>query len=104
MVDKKVSNGVNIKILGSGCPNCQKLEANTKKALEGMGMEATVEKITDIQKIMEYNVMSMPVLVVDEKVLMAGLVPDIEQIKKILANYKLSKNNPPSACSCGGSC
>ena len=46
---------MNIKILGTGCPNCQKLEANTKKALEELKLEASVEKITDIQKIMEYR-------------------------------------------------
>lgn len=93
-----------IKILGSGCPNCQKLEANTKKALEELGTEATVEKITDIQKIMEYNVMSMPVLVVDEKVLIAGSVPDVKQIKEVLENYKASMNKPSGGCSCGGNC
>lgn len=75
---------MHIKILGSGCPNCQKLETNTKKALEALGKEATVEKITDIQKIMEYNVMSLPVLVVDEKVLVAGRVPEVKEIKEIL--------------------
>jgi len=93
-----------IKILGSGCPNCQKLEANTKKALEELGTEATVEKITDIQKIMEYNVMSMPVLVVDEKVLIAGSVPDAKQIKEVLENYKTSINKSAGTCSCGGKC
>lgn len=88
---------MNIKILGTGCPNCQKLEANTKKALEELKMEASVEKITDIGKIMEYNVMSMPVLVVDEKVVFAGSVPDAEQIKEKLAK-------PQGGCSCGSNC
>jgi small redox-active disulfide protein 2 len=95
---------MNIKILGSDCPNCQKIESNTKKALEELKMETTVEKITDIQKIMEYNVMSMPVLIVDEKVVIAGSVPDVDQIKEILANYKMSANNQAGACSCNCKC
>jgi small redox-active disulfide protein 2 len=81
---KDISNGVNIKILGTGCPNCQKLEANTKQALEELKLEANVKKITDIQEIMKYNVMSMPVLVVDEKVEVSGRIPDASEIKTIL--------------------
>lgn len=94
---------MNIKILGSGCPNCRKLEANTKKALAEMKMEAQIEKITDIQEIMKYNVMSMPVLVVDEKVLIAGSVPHAEQIKEAIMSNK-SSDKPTGTCSCGGNC
>jgi len=95
---------MNIKILGTGCPNCQKLEANTKQALKELELEAQMEKITDISEIMSYGIMSMPALLVDEKVLMAGIVPSVKQIKEALINNQLSAKNPVGACSCGGSC
>lgn len=74
-----------IKILGTGCPNCQKLEANTKQALEELKIKAKVEKITDISKIMSYGVMGMPSLVVNEKVEVSGRIPDAKEIKTILS-------------------
>ena len=73
-----------IKILGSGCPNCKVLEANTKRALEELKIKADVEKVTDIARIMEYGVMSTPALVVNEKVVSYGRVLNPEEIKKIL--------------------
>ena len=76
---------MNIKILGTGCPNCQKLEANTKQALEELKMKAKIEKITDIAKIMSYGVMGTPALVVDEKVKVYGRIPNVEEIKTILS-------------------
>lgn len=91
---------MNIKILGTGCPNCQRLEANTKQALEELKMEAVVEKISEIQDIMSYGIMSTPALVVDDTVLTAGMVPSVEQIKEALQNH----NKPTGACSCGGNC
>lgn len=91
---------MNIKILGPGCPNCQKLEANTKQALEELKMEAKVEKILEIQDIMSYGIMSTPALVVDDTVLVAGMVPDVKQIKEALKNH----NKPAGTCSCGGKC
>ena len=99
-----------IKILGSGCPNCAKLEANAKKALEELGIKADVDKVTDIILIMNYGVMSTPALVVDEKVLSYGCVPDVNEIKEMLSNLELNKltteNIPPKSggCSCGGKC
>lgn len=75
----------NIKILGMGCPNCQKLEANTKQALEELKMEAVIEKVTEIQDIMSYGIMGTPALVVDEKVEASGRIPDVSEIKAILS-------------------
>jgi len=75
-----------IKILGSGCPNCQRLEANTKQALAELKMEAAVEKVTEIQDIMSYGVMGTPALVVDETVKVSGRIPDVNEIKTILSN------------------
>ena len=73
-----------IKILGTGCPNCKVLEANTKKALDEMKKKASVEKVTDMVKIIEYGVMSTPALVVDGKVVSSGRVLSPEEIKKFL--------------------
>ncbi|MFA6048135.1 MAG: thioredoxin family protein [Parcubacteria group bacterium] len=73
-----------IKILGSGCPNCQRLEANTKQALAELKIEAQVEKVTEIQDIMSYGVMGTPALVIDEKVETTGRIPDVSEIKTIL--------------------
>lgn len=73
-----------IKILGTGCANCRKLEENTKKAVAELGLNAAIEKVTDIKDIMKYGVMKTPALVVDEKVKIMGRVPTAEEIKKYL--------------------
>lgn len=73
-----------IKILGTGCSNCKKLEANTQKAVELLGIEATIEKVTDIKDIMAFGVMKTPALVVDGKVKIMGRVPSPEEIKQYL--------------------
>jgi len=71
-----------IKILGTGCVNCQKLEKETIKALAELGVIADVEKVTELDKIMEHDVMMTPGLVVNEKVKVFGRVPRREEIKK----------------------
>jgi len=73
-----------IKILGSGCPNCQRLEGNAKEAIKELNLDAKIEKVTDITAIMNYGIMSTPALVVDEKVLSYGRIPDVEEIKQLL--------------------
>ncbi|PKM55683.1 MAG: redox-active disulfide protein 2 [Firmicutes bacterium HGW-Firmicutes-3] len=73
-----------IKVLGPGCKNCTNLEANTKKALEELNIEATVEKVTDMKEIMGYGVMRTPALVVDGKLKMMGRVPKPSEIKEYL--------------------
>lgn len=75
---------MNIKVLGSGCSNCERLENNTKQAIQELGLDATIEKVTDIKDIMKYGVMSTPALVVDEKVKSMGKVLSPEEIKKYL--------------------
>ncbi len=73
-----------IKVLGSGCANCKKLEANVHKALEQSGISATVEKVTELKDIMQYGVMSTPALVVDEVVKSSGrLLSPVDIIKLI---------------------
>ena len=76
---------MNVKILGSGCPNCQRLEANTKQALRELKLEAEVEKITNLEKVMSYGIMSTPAIVMDEEVISYGIVPSVEEIKKLIS-------------------
>jgi small redox-active disulfide protein 2 len=73
-----------IQVLGSGCPTCEKLFELTRKAVLELGLKTEVEYITDIQKIIEMGVMSSPVLAVNGKPILTGFVPDIEKIKKII--------------------
>lgn len=76
---------MNIKILGSGCPNCQKLEANVKQAVKEIGLkDVQIEHIFDINKIVEYGIMSTPAIVFDKEVKAAGRIPDVEEIKSWL--------------------
>lgn len=75
---------MNIKILGSGCPSCKKLEANTKKAVEQMKLDATIEKVEDMKEIMAYGVMSTPALVVDGDIKFMGRVPSPKEIQTYL--------------------
>jgi len=73
-----------IKVLGTGCKNCIKLEENVKEALKGLNLSAEVEKVQDINDILDYGVMKTPGLVVNEKVKVMGRVTSVEEIKKIL--------------------
>ncbi len=76
-----------IKILGSGCPSCQKLEANAKQAVEELGLtDVEVEHIYDINKIVEMGVMSTPALVVDNQIKIAGRIADVGEIKELFNN------------------
>ncbi len=73
-----------VKILGPGCTNCQKLERATREAIADLGLDATVEKVTDYPTIAGYGVMSTPGLVVDEKVVVSGRVPRSSEIRMLL--------------------
>ena len=63
-----------IKVLGAGCKSCHEQYENTKQAVKDMGLSVEVEYITDMRKVMEYGVMSMPALVVNEKIVAMGKV------------------------------
>ncbi|MBI9054030.1 MAG: TM0996/MTH895 family glutaredoxin-like protein [Bacteroidales bacterium] len=73
-----------IKVLGSGCAKCKTLEKVTREAVEELKLDATIEKIEDIQKIVEYGVMMTPALVVDGEVVVKGRVPKLDEVKTIL--------------------
>ncbi len=95
-----------IKILGSGCPNCVKLEANAKKAVEELDAKAVIEKITDMGLIIGYGVMSTPALVIDEQVMSYGIIPGVPEIKEMITKRESRSQNakPTGGCSCGGKC
>jgi len=73
-----------IKILGSGCTNCVNLERVTREAVTSLGINATIEKVTDYGAIAGYGVMSTPGLVVDERVVLSGRVPTAAKIRELL--------------------
>lgn len=73
-----------IKVLGPGCRNCVNLEKATRQAVDELGLDATVQKVEDFPTIVGYGVMSTPALVVDEKVMSAGRVPSIAELRDLL--------------------
>ncbi len=73
-----------IQILGTGCPKCKTLMANTEAAAKALGIEAQIEKVEKIQDIMKFGVMTTPALVVDGQVKSAGKVLNVDEIKKHL--------------------
>ena len=75
-----------IKILGGGCPNCKKLHENTEEALKSLGLDAVIEEVKDIDKIIDYGVMKTPALVIDEKVKSSGRVLSADEIKQLLVS------------------
>ena len=74
-----------IKILGTGCPKCKQTTSSVKKAVEELGLtDVNIEKVEDIMKIMEYNVMSTPAVVIDGEIKIKGRVPSVNELKEIL--------------------
>ncbi len=74
-----------LQILGTGCPKCKALAENAETAAKALGIEYTIEKVTDINEIMTFGVMITPALVVDGQVKVAGKAPSPEDIKDMLA-------------------
>ena len=74
-----------IKVLGPGCTNCVNLERVTRQAVDALGVDATIEKVTDYPTIVGYGVMATPALVVDEKLVLSGRVPTTAQVRELLA-------------------
>jgi hypothetical protein len=80
-----------IKILGSGCPNCKRLEQEVNDALAGSMIEYEVIKVTDFMDIMAYNIMSTPGLVMNETLLSARRIPNHQQIVQWAAQYQTAE-------------
>jgi small redox-active disulfide protein 2 len=73
-----------VKVLGSGCKNCKRLEQNVVEALKNLSIEAEVIKVTDFKDIMAYDILATPALVVDEKVVLSGQVASVEKLEELL--------------------
>jgi small redox-active disulfide protein 2 len=74
-----------VKILGSGCANCRKLESVAREAAASAGIEVELIKITDMKAIMAYDLLSSPGLVIDEKLVSSGRIPTQAEIRQWLA-------------------
>jgi small redox-active disulfide protein 2 len=74
-----------LQILGTGCAKCRMLTDHTEQAAKALGLEYTLEKVTDINDIIAFGVMATPALVVDGEIKVAGRVPTAEAIKPLLA-------------------
>ena len=77
-----------VKVLGVGCKSCHEQYENAKKAVQTLGLSVVVEYITDMQKVMEYGVMSMPAIVVNEKVVSMGKVLKAADVEKLLSEMR----------------
>lgn len=77
-----------IKVLGPGCPKCKTLEQATRNAVGELGIDANIGKVEDIVQIMNYGVMRTPALVIDEKVIFSGKVPNVAELKEIITKNK----------------
>jgi small redox-active disulfide protein 2 len=86
--ERAKAEGASVKVLGSGCAKCNQLEAATKAALEQLGMDTTIEHVTDFSQIAAYGVMTTPALVVDGKVVSYGKVLKADEVVNILQKVR----------------
>ena len=80
----QASKAGSIKVLGAGCKSCHQQYENVLTAVHNLGLSAEVEYVTDMEKVMSYGVMTMPAIVIDEKVAAAGKVLKVEEVEEIL--------------------
>lgn len=83
---------MDIKVLGPGCPNCQRLERIVREAVQEMGMEATIRKVTDMRQIMSYDIVGTPGLVINGKVVSSGRIPSKAEVTTWLANAAMAES------------
>lgn len=81
---------INIKVLGPGCENCHKVEENARAAVVQMGIEATIEKVTDREVFARYGLLFTPGLVINEKLVAGGRIPSVADITTWLADAALA--------------
>ena len=79
---------MDIKILGPGCRNCQRLAANVADSVSALGLEATVTKVTEWPEIMSYGIMGAPGLVIDGVVVLSGRVPTAAEVRQLLTAHR----------------
>jgi small redox-active disulfide protein 2 len=91
-----------IKILGSGCAKCNELERVTRQAAADLGLPADIEHVSDFAEIVAYGVMSTPALVVDGQVKLAGRVPKVDDVARLLQGASTGATG--GGCACSGGC
>ena len=77
---------MNIKILGTGCAKCNQVEKTAREVVKELGIDASIEEVKDIRKIMEYNVLITPGLVVNEEVVISGRIPSKAEVTQFIIN------------------
>ena len=82
---------MNIKILGPGCARCQQLEKTAKEVVKELGIEATVEEVKDMKKIMQYPILTTPGLVIGEELVCSGRVPNKAEVSQLVINSLAKK-------------
>ena len=80
-----------IKVLGPGCSNCKKVDAVAHQAVANFGIEAQFEKITDYKEIMKYPILSTPGLVINEKLVCAGRIPNLAEVTTWVADAAMQE-------------
>jgi small redox-active disulfide protein 2 len=81
-----------IKVLGPGCSNCKALERVTQQAVAALGIEAEIIKVEEFSDIMQYKILSTPALVINEKVVVSGRVPGVDQVTSMLADAAMQES------------
>jgi small redox-active disulfide protein 2 len=76
---------MNIKVLGTGCARCNSLEKTVKEVVKELGLNIEIEHVTDMKQIMQYSILMMPGLVIDEKVVSSGSIPGKDEVKKMIS-------------------
>lgn len=79
---------MDVKVLGAGCANCKNLEARAAAALEELGVTVEIEKVTDFGEIASWGVMSTPALVIDDRVVIAGRVPTVNELTNLIGSAR----------------
>jgi len=82
-----------IKILGPGCARCHQVEQTTREVVKELGIDATIEEIKDVKKIMEYPILTTPGLVVDEELVCSGRVPDKAEVTQFITSALVKEEN-----------
>ncbi len=83
---------MNIKILGTGCAKCHSQEKTVKEVVSNLKLDAQVEAVNDMKEILTYNILTTPGLVINEKVVLSGHVPNKREVERILMNAQSSED------------